>query len=182
MTGRTVESNGPACGLERAVALGVALAMLVAAGCSSTASLEPLGVNLVDLEVGEITLFEATLIARVRITNPNPDPIEISGGSLKLLLDGKKTGTALASQGFAVAGFDSTVVDMAVNVNTAAAITRIPAILEKDSISYGVSGAFYSDGPFGRVRHAVERSGTLDLNDLRTSDGEATLRAPAPSS
>lgn len=153
--------------------------VLVASGCSSTAQLEPLGVNLVNLEVQEITLFEASLVAEVRITNPNPDPIEITGGSLKLLLDGKKAGTALAREPFEVAAFDSTLVDMFVTVNTASAVTRIPMLLEKDSISYGVSGAFYSDGPFGRVRHAVERSGALDLGELRTSDGESTDRDPS---
>lgn len=147
----------------------VCAVLAIGAGCSSTAQLEPLGVNLVNLEVQEITLFEATLLAQVRITNPNPDPIELSGGSLKLLLDGRKAGTALASEGVTVPAFDSAVMEMAVHINTASAITRIPTLLEKDSISYGVSGAFYSDGSFGRVKHSVERSGVLDLKEGRIS-------------
>lgn len=166
-------SQSSSCGGSRArsmLSLVVVVGMVAAVGCSSAVPREPLGVNLVNLEVQEITLFEATLIAQVRITNPNPDPLEITGGSLKLLLDGKKAGTALVAGGFTVAGFDSTLVDMTVHINTAAAITRIPTMLDKDTISYGVSGAFYSQGSFGRVTHEVERSGTLDLKQRSQRD------------
>ena len=166
----TSESSLGAVASTRGVLVAAACAaVLVAWGCSSTAHLEPLGVNLLNLEMQEITLFEATMLAQVRITNPNPDPIELSGGSLKLLLDGRKAGTALASEGVTVPAFDSAMMAMAVHVNTASAITRIPTLLEKDSISYGVSGALYSDGSFGRVKHSVERSGVLDLKEGRIS-------------
>ena len=162
-------------------ALGAVLVGLLGAalGCSSLGPPEPLGVNLVDLEVGEITLFEATLVAKIRISNPNPDPLQFTGGSLKLLLDDRKIGTAMTSQAFSVAGFSSTVIDMTVHVNTASAITRIPALLEQDSLSYGVRGALYSQGSFGTHKHVVERSGSLDLGSLGESGPAA---APSPTS
>ena len=150
-----------------------------AIGCASLEPPEPLGVNLVDLEVGEITLFEATLVAKIRVSNPNPDPLQFTGGSLKLLLDDRKIGTAMTSQAFSVAGFSSTVIDMTVHVNTASAITRIPALLEQDSLSYGVRGALYSQGSFGTHKHVVERSGSLDLGSLGESGPAA---APSPTS
>ena len=167
--------------LGRGMALAGVVAGLVGAafGCSSLAPPEPLGVNLVDLEVQEITLFEATLVAKIRVSNPNPDPLQFSGGSLKLLLDERKIGTAMTSQAFAVAGFSSTVIDMTVHVNTASAITRIPALLEQDSISYGVRGALYSQGSFGTHKHVVERSGSLNLGSLGEGDPAA---APSPTS
>jgi LEA14-like dessication related protein len=167
------------CWARRRAALAAALgALLVTAlGCSSLTPLDPLGVNLVDLEVQEITLFEATLVAKIRVSNPNPDPLQFSGGSLKLLLDERKIGTAMTSQAFAVAGFESTVIDMTVHVNTASAITRIPALLEQDKVSYGVRGALYSQGSFGTHKHVVERSGSLDLGSL----GEADRPVPVPS-
>jgi LEA14-like dessication related protein len=146
-------------------------------GCSSLAPLEPLGVNLVDLEVQEITLFEATLVAKIRVSNPNPDPLQFSGGSLKLLVDERKIGTAMTSQAFAVAGFESTVIDITVHCNTASAITRIPALLKQDSVSYGVRGALYSQGSFGTHKHVVELSGSLDIGSL----GEADRPVAAPS-
>jgi len=49
-------------------------------------------------------------------------------------------------------------------------------MLEQDSISYGVSGAFYSNGTFGRVKHSVERSGTLDLREGGLGGGAAAER------
>jgi LEA14-like dessication related protein len=173
-------SSSRASSLVRSiVTLAVCVGVVAGAGCSSTAPLEPLGVNLVNLEVQEITLFEATLVAQVRVTNPNPDPLEFSGGSLKLLLNGRKVGTALAPEGFAVAGFDSTVLDMTVHVNTVSAVARLPELLQQDSVSYGVSGAFYSQGSFGRVRHSVERSGTLDLKQPSQPDREEEVAVPS---
>lgn len=135
----------------------------LATGCSTASPPEPIGVNLVDLEVREVTLFEASLVARVRITNPGPEPLELVGGSLKMLLDGRKIGTALCSEPFSVPAFDSTIVDMSVQVNTASAITRLPKLLEQNVVSYGVRGAFYSEGTLGRRAHSVERAGSLDL-------------------
>jgi LEA14-like dessication related protein len=158
----------------------VAGLVTLAIGCSSLEPMEPLGVNLVDLEVQEITLFEATLAAKIRVSNPNPDPLQFAGGSLKLLLDGRKIGTAMSSQAFSVAGFESTVIDMTVHVNTASAITRIPGLLEQDTVSYGVRGALYSEGSFGRHKHLVERSGSLDLRSLGGDDGaEAASNTPS---
>lgn len=157
--------------------VGVLGGLVVALGCSSLQPMEPLGVNLVDLELQEITLFEATLMAKIRVSNPNPDPLQFSGGSLKLLLNDRKIGTAMTSQEFSVAGFESTVIDMTVHVNTASAITRIPSLLEQDAVSYGVRGALYSEGPFGTRKHLVERSGSLNLGAL----GEDGPPAAAPS-
>lgn len=162
---------------RRLALAGVLGGLVVALGCTSLEPMEPLGVNLVDLELQEITLFEATLMAKIRVSNPNPDPLQFSGGSLKLLLNDRKIGTAMTSRAFAVAGFESTVIDMTVHVNTASAITRIPALLEQDKVSYGVRGALYSQGSFGTHKHLVERSGSLDLGAL----GEDAPSAAAPS-
>lgn len=155
-------------------------ALVVALGCSSFQPMEPLGVNLVDLELQEITLFEATLLAKIRVSNPNPDPLQFSGGSLKLLLDDRKIGTAMTPEAFSVEGFTSTVVDMAVHVNTASAITRIPKLIEKKTVSYGVRGALYSQSSFGMRKHPVERSGSLDLGAL-DEDAPAEAAPSTPS-
>jgi LEA14-like dessication related protein len=60
-----------------------------AVACSSMSSLEPLAVTLVNLEVTEMTIFETTLMASLRVTNPNPEPLTIDGASFKLILDDK---------------------------------------------------------------------------------------------
>lgn len=164
----------------RQLALAGALGGLIvfAMGCSSLTPMEPLGVNLVDLEVEEITLFEATLLAKIRVSNPNPDPLKFSGGSLKLLLDDRKIGTAMTPEAFSVEGFTSTVIDMTVHVNTASAITRIPKLIEKKTVSYGVHGALYSQGSFGTRKHVVERSGSLDLGSLGEADRPEAVPSP----
>lgn len=169
------------CSWRRAALGGALGALLVAAmGCSSLTPLEPLGVNLVNLDVQEITLFEATMVAKVRISNPNPAPLQFSGAALKLLLDERKIGTAMTPEAFSVEGFTSTVIDMTVHVNTASAIARIPKLIEKKSVSYGVRGALYSQSSFGTRKHLVERVGSLDLAALDEGDRMETA-PPAPS-
>jgi len=169
------------CSWRRAALGGALGALLVAAmGCSSLTPLEPLGVNLVNLDVQEITLFEATMVAKVRISNPNPAPLQFSGAALKLLLDERKIGTAMTPEAFSVEGFTSTVIDMTVHVNTASAIARIPKLIEKKSVSYGVRGALYSQSSFGTRKHLVERVGSLDLAALDEGDRLETA-PPAPS-
>jgi len=55
-----------------------ALLVVSGMGCTSTGSIEPLEVTLANLNVTEVTLFETTLIAKLRITNPNPEAFTIA--------------------------------------------------------------------------------------------------------
>ena len=134
-------------------------------GCATTASVEPLEVTLADIEVGEVTVFETTLLARLRITNPNPEPFAIDGASFKLILDGKKVGTGTAPAAFTVERLGSTVVDAEFHVNNATALLRVKDILDKQTVSYGVTGSLFCQGTFGTRRMKFERSGSLDLGE-----------------
>ena len=55
-----------------------------AVGCAST-SLEPLDLNVVDVNVAEATLFETSLDVSIRVSNPNPEPLKLEGASFKLV-------------------------------------------------------------------------------------------------
>jgi LEA14-like dessication related protein len=134
-------------------------------GCATTASVEPLEVTLADLEIAEVTVFETTLLARLRVTNPNPDPVAIDGASFKLLLDGTKVGTGTAPAAFAVERLGSTVIDAEFHINNATALLRVKDMLDKQTVSYGVTGSLFSRGPFGTRRIRVEKSGSLDLGE-----------------
>ena len=65
----------------------ICLTFAVVTGCSSMAPIEPLEVTLADVKITEVTVFETTLVAKLRITTPNPDPLSIDGGTFKLILD-----------------------------------------------------------------------------------------------
>jgi LEA14-like dessication related protein len=132
-------------------------------GCATTASVEPLEVTLADLEITEVTVFETTLLARLRITNPNPEPFAIDGASFKLILDGTKVGTGTAPAAFAVERLGSTVIDAEFHINNATALLRVKDVLDKQTVSYGVTGSLFTQGTFGTRRMKFDRAGSLDL-------------------
>jgi LEA14-like dessication related protein len=125
--------------------------------------MEPLEVTLANLEVKEFTVFETTLVAKLRITNPNPDPISIDGASFKLYLEDKKVGTGTTSEVFTIERLDSYVVDTVFHLNNASALMRLKDIFEADDVSYGVRGSLFTQGTFGTKKIKVEKMGRIDL-------------------
>jgi LEA14-like dessication related protein len=162
----------------------VAFSLLVIGllGCTSMGSIEPLGVTLADLKITEVTIFETTLVAKLRITNPNPDAYSIEGASFKLYLEDKKVGTGTSQESFTVDRLDSHVIDVIFHLNNASALLRLKDILEnKDKeISYGVRGGLYTQGAFGTKKLKVDKTGLIDLQKtgLPELDGPNPNDAP----
>jgi len=151
------------------VVLATLLAVVVF-GCSSTGPLEPLQVTLVDLQITEMTLFETGMVAKLRVTNPNPETLTIDGASFKLILDDKKIGTGTTKETFTVERLDSAVVDAVFHINNASALLRLKGIMGKTEVSYGVRGHLYTQGSFGTKKINVDKMGTIDLADLKGMD------------
>ena len=142
-------------------------------GCATLQDLEPLDVTLADLKVTNVTVFETTLVAALRITNPNPEAITIEGASFKLYLEGKKVGTGTAKESFTVDRLDSSLVDVLFHINNASAVLRLKDVLEDDDVSYGISGGLYTRGTFGTKKLKVEKTGHIDLGTAaRSHSGE----------
>mgnify|MGYP001820198300 CR=1 FL=1 len=148
------------------------LAMLVlgSMACSSMSGMEPLEVTLSNIQFGEVTVFETNLTARLRITNPNPEPFAIEGASFKLYLNEKKVGTGTTAETFTIERLDSTVVDVQFHINNAAAIMRMTDLFTRQEqtqeISYGVRGSLFTQGTFGTTKIKVDRAGTIDWSQI----------------
>jgi LEA14-like dessication related protein len=130
-------------------------------------SLEPLEVTLSNIQIPEVTVFETTLVANLRITNPNPEALTIDGGSFKLYLDDKNIGTGTTSETFTVERLDSTVVDAVFHINNASAILRLKDIFMENEVSYGVRGTLFTRGSFGTKKIKVEKTGRIDLTEMQ---------------
>jgi LEA14-like dessication related protein len=163
----------------RAVVLTVTAVTAVA--CSSVDSLEPLEVTLTNISVPEITVFETTLVAKLRITNPNPEGFTIDGASFKLYLEDKKVGTGTTSETFTVDRLDSTVVDAVFHLNNASALLRLRDILEgDDEVTYGVRGSLFVQGKFGTKKMKIEKMGRIDLKEMKTPDSDGPNQVDTP--
>ena len=160
---------------QKSLRLLLAAVLVVGAlGCASMGGIEPLEVTLANLNVTEVTLFETTLIAKLRVTNPNPDAFTIEGASFKLYLEDKKVGTGTSNESFTVERLDSHVIDVVFHMNNASALLRLKDILEnKDKeVSYGVRGGLYTQGAFGTKKLKVEKSGTIDLENVPVPEAD----------
>ena len=121
--------------------------------------------QLSNLKITEVTVFETTLIAKLRITNPNPEAFTIDGGSFKLILDDKKVGTGTASETFTVERLDSAVIDAVFHINNASALLRLQGILQEKEVTYGIQGSLFTQGSFGTKKIKIEKTGRLDLSN-----------------
>lgn len=148
------------------------LVAIMAAGCASYGSREPLEVTLADLRISEVTVFETTLLAKLRITNPNPEPFAIDGASFKLILEDRKIGSGTTPESFVVERLDSTVVDAVFHINNASALLRLRDILEQKDVSYGISGSLFRQGGLGTRKIRIEKTGRLDLSNPQRLEGE----------
>ena len=165
----------------RQIAAAAALA-IAAAAYSSLSPIEPLQLTLADLEVPEVTLFETTLLARLRVTNPNPEPFAVDGGSFKLTLDGKKIGSGTSSESFTVERLDSVVVEAVFHINNASAVLRLKDVLQQKVVSYGVTGSLFTQGTFGTRKIRVDKEGRLDLGESALFPTEGPEAGPPPTS
>ena len=151
-----------------------AVIALSALGCSSMGSMEAFDVTLANLNVTEVTIFETTMVAKIRVTNPNPEAYTIDGASFKLYLEDKKVGTGTSNESFTVERLDSRVIDVIFHINNASALLRLKDILEdKDTeISYGVRGGLYTEGAFGPKKLKVEKTGRIDLGKTQLPEAD----------
>ena len=171
-------------GRRNPILLTGALLIALTTSCSTMPGIEDLDITLPNLEIKEVTVFETTLAAKLRITNPNPDPFTFEGASFKLYLEDKKVGTGTAAESFTVDRLDSTVVDAVFHINNASALLRLKDIFAgDDEVSYGVRGSLFTQGNFGTKKLKVEKTGLIDLQKtgLPDLDGPSNPNDAPPS-
>lgn len=139
--------------------------ILVLTGCSSLAHLDPLEVTVADVSMTEATLFETTLLVDLRIANPNPEPLAISGASFKLQLDDRKIGRGMVSEAFTVPRLGTHVVQATFHVNNATLLMRLQSIAEQKDVSYGVSGKLFVETGVGTSGLKIQHAGSFSFGD-----------------
>lgn len=136
---------------------------LAAWGCVSLGGLEPPELTLADLAFVDATLFESTLEASLRVTNGNPEPLEVDGVSLRLSLGGVSVGRGTGDVRVQIPRFGSAVVPVTVHVSNLKMVARLRALLEAEAIDWGVDGRIYVLRGTGTARVPVSAAGRLDL-------------------
>ena len=101
-------------GLRRVLIALIPLALVAA--CASP-SREPLRVNVASVQRIDGAAMELRFVARLRVQNVNDGPVEFSGASAELLLNGKTIGTGVSDGRGTVPRMGETFVDVPVTVS-----------------------------------------------------------------
>jgi LEA14-like dessication related protein len=145
--------------------------VVLAVSCTSMSTLEPPEVTLVDIRAVDMTVFETTLEADLRVSNPNPEALALEGAAFKLYVDGKKLGSGMTPELLEVPRLGTAILHTTFHINNASALLRIRKILEDRELDYGLRGKLFVTRPNGTMRLKIEREGHLDLdNPLTTPD------------
>ena len=141
----------------------VAMAGMASTGCTSMGGLEPPAVTLVGVEPSEVTMFETTVQVKLRISNPNPEPMTLEGASFKLRLEGHKIGQGLSKETVVIDRLDSALLDVTFHVNNAVALLQLREIFEQEAVDYGIRAVLYTKGSWGTKKLKVEKEGRFEF-------------------
>lgn len=150
---------------------------LVFCGCSRSAA--PTA-SLVTVHFKEATLLETTAVFTLRLENETPAPVEITGASHKLYLNGLFIGTGLSDATVTVPRLSSVTNDVTVHLSNLAMATRVKAVIESKRMDYRIQSTFY--GKSWLDRRSSESTGKLDMQDFMPTESPVpvTNALPAP--
>jgi LEA14-like dessication related protein len=141
--------TAPTSSLSRGALVPVALVLLATCACT-TVGPEPPEVTLVNLKVEDMTMLETTLNVVIRVSNPNPEPLELDGAAFKLRLNGNRVGSGMTPEALTIPRLESRTVPVTFHVSNAAAIFKLRTIIEAKAFDWGLSGKLYAVTPLGR--------------------------------
>lgn len=148
------------------IALGAAL--LLFTGCATLSGRsEPPNVTLVDLQPMEMTLFEQRFLVRLRIQNPNPEPLDVTGMRYEVDINDRAFAEGVHGTPFVVEPYDERVIDVTLGSTLFNVIDQFQGLTteRRTSLTYTLSGSLSVTGSLTRIR--FKRSGELDFDGVQ---------------
>ena len=134
------------------------VAALLATGCAGLPGRpRPPAVTLADLQILEAVLFEQRYRLRLRIQNPNADPLRVQAMDYELELNGRDFGRGVSSRPFTVPAFGETVVEVDLVSNISRVLDQVWNLGggRTQRLSYSLAGDLrVADALFGKVPFA----------------------------
>lgn len=102
---------------RRALLVLLAVGLLLSGGCASFQYPEPVNVIIAGVEPLKGEGLEVRMLVRLRIQNPNNSPLEYSGLSVQVDVEGKRFATGVSNAGGSVPRFGEALVDVPVSIS-----------------------------------------------------------------
>jgi LEA14-like dessication related protein len=158
------------------------IAALTIAGCAGLHGLDkPPQVTLVNLQPVQIQLFEQRYLATIRIVNPNPVELPISGLDYAISINGSQFASGVSSQRVTIPAYGEKTLDLGVSSTLASLFEQIRRFGSGGgSIRYAISGSLGLKGSTGSVPFAQEGEVDLRLDKPRPERTAGARRAMPP--
>ena len=137
---------------------------LLLASCATFARREGVQVSLVNLALGESTVWETAVHFTTRIQNELPEPVVLNGAVHKIYLNGTYVGEGLSNERLEIPRLSTATQNITVHLRTVAMLTKLRGIIDAQAVDYTMTSLLYTESQ-GRYR-AVRKS-RLDLKDFQ---------------
>ncbi len=147
----------------------VLLLALLLCSCATFARREGVQISLVNLALGEATVWETELRLTVRIQNELPEALVVDGAVHKVYLNGTYIGEGLSNERLEIPRLSTATQNVTVYLRNISMLTKLRGIIDSQAVDYRMTSLLYTES---QGRYRAERTARLDFKDLQP--------APAP--
>jgi LEA14-like dessication related protein len=130
------------------------LTALLLAGCvTPPPALEAPNVSLSDIRLLDVSLFEQRFALKLRVQNPNPVELPVTGMNIRLDINDVELGRGVSNQAATVPAYGETLFDINLVSNVARLIDQIRALEggKGESLRYRLSGGVSVANRLGKL-------------------------------
>lgn len=152
-----------------ALLISVVLSVLLCAGCTSLQGRQPLDVIVAGVEPLKGEGLELRMLLKLRVQNPNDTPVDFSGVSLQMDLQGKRFATGVSDATGSVPRFGEAIVDVPVSISVFRLARQAVGVMTDEyrgKLAYEMSGRLAGTG-FRSVRFTSKGDLTLPEEFLK---------------
>lgn len=137
---------------------------LLLSACSMQHIAKP-RVSLVDVQMADVSVFETSLLVKVRIQNSDPQPLRIAGGTHEVLLNGISLGSGESGKDMTIPGHGSATDTVRFYISNLTLFGKIQRLVNSSHLNYSIKSKIYVDSSlFGRTLD-VDHEGELWQNE-----------------
>lgn len=146
----------------------LAFGVLLMSGCASFQYPEPIHVIIAGMEPLEGEGLEVRMLVKLRIQNPNNSPLEFSGVSVQMDVQGKRFATGVSDAGGSVPRFGEALIEVPVSISVFGIARQAIGVITKEyrgKLAYEMTGQLA--GPaFNSVHFTSKGEFTLPVEFL----------------
>jgi LEA14-like dessication related protein len=137
----------------------MAIAIVAMPGCAVQPTVD---VYLTNLKPLQSTVFEQRAELSLRFQNLRPEPLEVSGMDVRLIVNDKRLARGVTNQSFTIEPLAEATSTVIVSAGMFDTIRQLLGMRERQSYSYSLEGKLYTPG----INRRFRRSGELSRREL----------------